>query len=147
MTTAGGVVLIERLVNGRENIINPITTRGTILAAGPQGEPVLASVFGDWIAAYLLNANFYPLPFSLASTLSFGFPKSVQAYYDVLEPSFMAGATDLKAVKSSAPVAVVNLIFVAFDLGLALGFGAYVAATNVSIVLVIAVAVKMSRKA
>ena len=42
LTTADGAVRIERVVEGREGIINPVTLTGTILAADNAGTPVPA---------------------------------------------------------------------------------------------------------
>ena len=76
----GGDSVVTRVSGGAtEAIINPITTSGTILAADETGAPVLASVYGEWIASYLLHSrSLYPLPASLGSGLSLLFPSLVQ---------------------------------------------------------------------
>ena len=130
---------VERVTASAGGIINPITTSGRILAAGADGMPVVASVYGEWIAAYFLDAATYPLPYSLGSALSYAFPELVQAYHDAwVEPAFMASFKRLDAVQASAPSAVVGLIVVAFDVALAAGLAAYALTTNLAAAVAVA---------
>ncbi len=100
----GAPARVSRVEVSRGGVVNPLTVSGTILAAGPAGAPVLASVYGEWIAEYVLGVATYPLPYSLASALAYLFPEHVQAYYDtVLEPPFLAGAAHLKSISAAAP--------------------------------------------
>ena len=54
---------------GHAGIINPLTTNGLIVAAGPSGKPVVASAYPEWIATYMhmLNVVVFPLPVSLSN--------------------------------------------------------------------------------
>ena len=79
---------------------------GGILAAGKTGMPIVASVYGEWVADYFLDAATYPVPYSLGSGLSYLFPELVQTFHDaVLEPAFMASFNGLDAISASAPSA------------------------------------------
>ena len=72
-------VTVRRVDYGHvDGIVNPITSTGTVLAAGPTGPPVLASVYAEWIAKYMLGVTVYPLPASLSNGLSAFFPAHVQ---------------------------------------------------------------------
>ena len=120
-------------------VVNPLTVAGTILAAGPAGAPVLASVYGEWIAEYFLGVATYPLPYSLGSALAYLFPEHVQAYYDtVLEPPFLAGAAHLKSISAAAPDAVIGAIVFGFDLALGAGFAAYALAAHAKVAVALA---------
>jgi hypothetical protein len=122
---------VKRVDVSRGGVVNPLTVSGTILAAGPTGAPVLASVYGEWIADYFLGVATYPLPYSLASGLAYLFPEHVQAYYDtVLEPPFLAGASHLKSISAAAPSPVIGAIVFGFDLALGAGLAAYALAAH-----------------
>jgi len=125
---------VSRVEVSRGGVVNPLTVAGTILAAGPTGAPVLASVYGEWIADYFLGVATYPLPYSLGSALAYLFPEHVQAYYDtVLEPPFLAGAAHLKSISAAAPDAVIGAIVFGFDLALGAGFAAYALAAHAKV--------------
>ena len=120
---------------------------GTILAAGDAGAPVLASVYGDWIAEYFLGTRVYPLPLSLSSGLSWCFPAAVQAYYDTaLEPAFMAAAKGLKATSAAAPWPIIALIVLALDILLAAGFAAFCVATHLPLAAALAATAAAARR-
>ena len=71
---------VSKVGTATHAVVNPLTTSGTILAAGPTGAPVLASVFPEWIAHLLHGASLpYPLPLSGAAAASHLFPAAVQA--------------------------------------------------------------------
>ena len=130
---------VSRVEVSRGGVVNPLTVAGTILAAGPTGAPVLASVYGEWIADYFLGVATYPLPYSLGSALAYLFPEHVQAYYDaVLEPPFLAGAAHLKSISAAAPDAVIGAIVVGFDLALGAGFAAYALAAHAKVAVALA---------
>ena len=125
---------VSRVEVSRGGVVNPLTVAGTILAAGPAGAPVLASVYGEWIAKYFLGVATYPLPYSLGSALAYLFPEHVQAYYDaVLEPPFLAGAAHLKSISAAAPDAVIGAIVFGFDLALGAGLAAYALAAHAKV--------------
>merc|ERR1711939_34383 len=46
-----------------QGIISPITANGHILAAGPSGGPITATVWPGWIADWMLQTTLYPLPY------------------------------------------------------------------------------------
>merc|ERR1712072_734894 len=71
-------ILYTRSTGG---IINPLTASGTILAA-TDGAAVLASAYPDWIATFMLGLNYYPLPYSLSSMISYVLPGLTQEFYD-----------------------------------------------------------------
>ena len=130
---------VSRVEVSRGGVVNPLTVSGTILAAGPTGAPVLASVYGEWIADYFLGVATYPLPYSLGSALAYLFPEHVQAYYDtVLEPPFLAGAVHLKSISAAAPDAVIGAIVFGFDLALGAGFAAYALAAHAKVAVALA---------
>ena len=130
---------VSRVEVSRGGVVNPLTVAGTILAAGPTGAPVLASVYGEWIADYFLGVATYPLPYSLGSALAYLFPEHVQAYYDaVLEPPFLAGAAHLKSISAAAPEPVIGAIVVGFDLVLGAGFAAYALAAHAKVAVALA---------
>ena len=130
---------VEHVTASAGGIINPITTSGRVLAAGKIGMPVVASVYGAWIADYFLDVATYPVPYSLGSGLSYAFPELVQAYHDAwLEPAFMSSFKGLDAISASAPSAVVGLVVVGLDVALAAGLGAYALATNLATAVAVA---------
>jgi len=104
-------------------IINPITARGTILAAGPEGLPVLAATGNEWTADILLSAS----PRCSASyALAYLFPATAQAYYDAaLEPLFNAIVPALATAKAAAPAPLVVATLGLSDLLLAAGLAAF----------------------
>ena len=107
---------VTKISKAAHGIINPLTTSGTILAAGPTGAPVVSSALSEWIADLVLESTVYPLPYSLASAASFLFPHSVQAFYDAqLEQFFTSTSTDLKSLKAAVPAPVALAILAAFD--------------------------------
>ena len=59
-------------------IISPLTLNGHILAAGPTGAPVAATVWPEWIADTMLATTIYPLPHSFSSLSARLFPERVQ---------------------------------------------------------------------
>jgi len=70
-------------------IINPLTTSGKILAAGPKGGPVAASHAPERLAGLLLSpAGLALTKYSAASGLSYLFPAAVQATPTPLGPLY-----------------------------------------------------------
>ena len=93
--------IVTAVSQGFGGIINPVTTNGMIVAAGPTGKPVVSSAYPEWIAEYMLEQNngYYPLPVSMSSMLAYLFPATVQAYWDeVLEHAFAANQKALNAI-------------------------------------------------
>ena len=104
-------------------IVNPLTSSGTILAAGPEGAPVVSSCFPEWIADLALGSTVYPLPHSLTAVASYLFPRAVQSYHDaLLEPFFAATAKRLEGVRAAVPAPVALAILFGFDVVLVGGF-------------------------
>ena len=64
--------------------INLITSDGKILAAGRTGAPVIASVYPEWIAPFMLALSLYPLPYSFGSAASYLLPERAQTFFDQL---------------------------------------------------------------
>jgi hypothetical protein len=74
-------------VAGLGRIINPVTARGTIVAAD-RGAPVVASTHPEWAAEFML-ANPAPMPYPLFHLASYVLPEKTQAFYDaLLDPLF-----------------------------------------------------------
>ena len=117
---------VTKISTTTHGIINPLTTSGTILAAGPTGAPVVSSALSEWIADLVLGSTVYPLPYSLASATSYLFPRSVQAFYDAqLEQFFASTSTDLKGLKAAVPAPVALAILAAFDVACVGAFAAW----------------------
>ena len=82
---------VTAVSRGVASIVNPLTTNGLIVAAGPTGRPVVASTYPEWIAGYMLNVAVFPLPVSFSNLLAYLFPVNMQAFYDeILEGAFEA---------------------------------------------------------
>ena len=97
--------IVTAVSQGFGGIINPLTTNGMIVAAGPTGKPVAASAYPAWIASYMLNVAVFPLPVSFSNLLSYLFPATVQAYYDrYLEGAFAANQSHLRKWKLGLPI-------------------------------------------
>ena len=88
--------VITKVTETAGSVINPVTASGTILAAGPTGAPVLASVYGEWIADYFLGVATYPLPYSLGSALAYR-ARGVRLESRELFPAFFLSACNLHA--------------------------------------------------
>lgn len=117
---------VTKVSNGAHGIVNPLTTSGTILAAGPTGAPVVSSALSEWIADLVLESTLYPLPYSLAAAASYLFPHSVQAFYDAqLEPFFTSTSTHLKGLKAAVPAPVALAILAAVDAACVGAFAAW----------------------
>ena len=133
--------IVTAVSQGFGGIINPVTTNGMIVAAGPTGKPVVSSAYPEWIAEYMLEQNngYYPLPVSMSSMLAYLFPATVQAYWDeVLEHAFAANQKALNAIPTPfvAPIMfVLDLVCSAGLLLFALA-NAKVIATLVAVVAV-----------
>merc|ERR1712039_453640 len=116
------VISVRYNVSG---VINPVTVAGTILAAGAEGKPVLASVYPEWISSYMLSSN-VPLPFSLSNTVAYLFPVTAQAFCDALvEPLFPAGGGSHRSYLEAVPSAFVPAAFVVGDLVVSAAFALY----------------------
>jgi len=117
---------VTKVSKGAHGIVNPLTTSGTILAAGPTGAPVVSSALSEWIADLVLGSTLYPLPFSLAAAASYLFPHSVQAFYDAqLEQFFTSTSTHLKGLKAAVPAPAALAILAAFDAACVGAFAAW----------------------
>lgn len=104
-------------------IINPVTTSGYILAAGPKGTPVVASSHPEWIAPFMLSATgLLVSERSLCSSLARLFPESAQAFYDAHLEAFLAGRQASLNTIARAPSPVLLAAVVALDLGIAAAF-------------------------
>ena len=79
LNARGDALPIHRVSLGAGGIINPITADGRILAADKgAATPVVATVWGEWIADLLLSGSLVPLPISFGNALSYLFPATVQ---------------------------------------------------------------------
>merc|ERR1712232_368579 len=79
----GGATTVESISHTSDGIINPITTSGSILVAGRDGAPVVATHMTSGIGRVLLSSPGLALTkFSLSSALAYLFPSAVQAFYD-----------------------------------------------------------------
>jgi len=87
LTNADGKFVRVRsvsLVTG--GVINPVTASGTILAAGKEGSPFLASTYGEWIADRVLPRTAHSF---LSEVLITAYPQATQDFYDsLIEPMF-----------------------------------------------------------
>ena len=134
--------IVTAVSQGFGGIINPVTTNGMIVAAGPTGKPVVASGLPEWIASYMLNVAVFPLPVSFSSLLSYLFPATVQAYYDQHLESFFAGnQAHLRLWKRDLPNVLIAPIIFAVDLLCAAGFVLYALASPKALAALAAVAV------
>ena len=134
--------IVTAVSQGFGGIINPVTTNGMIVAAGPTGKPVVSSAYPEWIAEYMLNVSVFPLPVSFSSLLSYLFPATVQAYYDQHLESFFAGnQAHLRAWKRDLPNVLIAPIIFAVDLLCAAGFVLYALASPKALAALAAVAV------
>lgn len=140
---------VTKISTTTHGIINPLTTSGTILAAGPTGAPVVSSALSEWIADLVLGSTVYPLPYSLASATSYLFPRSVQAFYDAqLEQFFASTSTDLKGLKAAVPAPVALAILAAFDVACVGAFAAWALLSLKGVATLLAVAaIATSRRA
>jgi len=116
----GRPAVVTRISEGVSGIVNPLTMSGRILAAGPAGAPVVASVFPAWIAPLWLDG--YQLPYSLVALASFLFPQSVQAFYNAhIEENFPTNS--LVATRVAVPASVTYLVLAALDISIVIAFG------------------------
>jgi len=114
---------VAAVTRKQQGIVNPITAAGTILAAGQQGEPVVAATAPEWSADILLSG--YP-KHTLAFNLAFLFPASVQAFYNAaLEPFFSLAVPRLEQIKAAAPLPAVAVGFAIGDVLVAVGLFVY----------------------
>jgi hypothetical protein len=129
-----GASEVSRVAYTAGEVINPLTASGKILTQGG----VLASTYPEWIADYMLSSVLVPLPLSLSNLISYLFPETTQAYYDALiEP--LVTAAHPKHLKAALPAALYPVAFLAADLALAAGFGAFALASPVAVAAMIAV--------
>ena len=134
--------IVTAVSQGFGGIINPVTTNGMIVAAGPTGKPVVSSAYTEWVASYMLNVAVFPLPVSFSNLLSYLFPATVQAYYDQHLESFFAGnQAHLRLWKRDLPNVLIAPIIFAVDLLCAAGFVLYALASPKALAALAAVAV------
>ena len=133
---------VTAVSQGVAGIINPLTANGMIIAAGPTGKPVVASVYPEWIASYMLNVAVFPLPISLSNLLTYLFPATAQAYYDKhLEAAFADHQSHLRKWKRDLPTVLIAPLIAAVDLLCAVGFVLYALASPKALAALAAVAV------
>merc|ERR1711972_883047 len=106
----------------RENIINPVTTSGKILAS-TEGGPVLASTHPEWAAGWMLSM-YMPLPLSFSNLATILFPETVQSFHDAAVEQFMdeVGAGALVKLVTTLPTPVFLIILFVGDLVACLSF-------------------------
>ena len=133
---------VTAVSQGFAGVVNPLTTNGMIVAAGPTGKPVVSSAYPEWIASYMLDVSVFPLPVSASNLLSYLFPASVQAFYDAhLEGAFAANQARLGAWKRGLPTALVAPVILALDVLCAAGFVLYMLASPKALAALAAVAI------
>mmetsp|Transcript_26176 Transcript_26176/g.43309 ORF Transcript_26176/g.43309 Transcript_26176/m.43309 type:complete len:497 (-) Transcript_26176:358-1848(-) len=114
---------VTAITFGTQAIINPITASGSILAAGPNDQPIVAATANEWLSDILLSG--YP-KYTLSFKLASAYPALVQAYYDaVLEPFFTLAVPRLKQIKTALPMPVLASGLVVGDVLLAVGLFAF----------------------
>ena len=106
---------VKAVTRGVAGVINPITVAGTILAAGEQGKPVVASVYPEWIAERMLSSA-VPLPLSLSNLLAYLFPETAQSFYDALVEPIFPAAGGYRLYLEVVPTALSPLAFLGGDL-------------------------------
>jgi len=149
-STLSSSSVVTHVSRAAHKIISPVTTDGRILAAGPTGAPVLATVWPEWVAPLLLaNPLPYPLPLSLSAAASYVFPATVQTYYDqVLEPLFTRATASLKEAKHALPAPAALGLILAVDVLVVAGLGLWAAAGLKGVATLLAVAaIAKSRRA
>jgi len=133
---------VSRVASTAGEVINPLTASGKILTQGG----VVASTYPEWIAEYMLSSAIAPLPLSLSNLASYLFPETTQKYYDALIEPFVTAAHP-KHLKAALPAALYPAAFLAGDLALAAGFGAFALASPTALAAVVAtVALCKARK-
>ena len=112
-----GAASVTKVRRAPHKIISPVTLDGKILASGPAGQPVLATVWPEWVATLLLdNPLPYPLPLSLAAATSRLFPAGAQRFYDAhLEHFFAATSPGLEHLTAAVPAPVALAVVAAAD--------------------------------
>ena len=75
---------ITKVYTAIRSPINLVTTNGKVLAAARTGAPVVASIYPDWIAPFMLSTSLYPLPYSFVSAASYLLPERAQTFFDQL---------------------------------------------------------------
>ena len=121
-------------------IINPQTTSGRILVAAAHGEPVVSSVYGEWIASFMIDKP----TFSLSRAITYLFPAQTQDFYiAALDPIFDASASGLKRA-AKMPTPLLWLTMFGFDILLAASFICYSLANTQLLVALAAVAVAVA---
>lgn len=143
-TLSSGAV-IEAVSGTTSGIISPLTANGRILAAGPTGTPIIATVWGEWIAAFMLERS----TASIVSGISYFFPEATQAYYDALLEAFFDALTPSLKRVAVMPAPTVTLTMVLLDLAMALGFVFFSAASlkGAAALLAVVGVIKMRAKA
>lgn len=123
----GGEATIERVVASSGGIINPVTTSGTILAAGQKGLPIIASTHPEWSAEVLLANPGSPPLFHL---LAKHFPHTAQSYYEtVIEPVFDSIVAPY-VVRTYKPSGLLKLPILIVDAVSAIGFIVFACSSN-----------------
>lgn len=138
---SSGSIIEQVSSSSTSGIINPITTSGRILVGGTEGAPVTASVYGEWIASFMLDKS----TLSLSRVIAYFWPATTQQFYDhVLEQFFDASTDGLKVAAKTLPSPLVGLTMLGLDLLIAAGFSCY-ALTNVEILFALATAITLYR--
>ena len=116
--------IVDRVSRTADAIINPVTTNGYILAAGPKGAPVVASAYPEWVAGIMLTPGGVLLSkYSLSSGLSYLAPEAVQAFYDAkIEAFFAKSHAALDATVKAVPSPIAYAVILGFDLSLVAAF-------------------------
>ena len=129
--------------------ISPLTRSGTILAAGREGSPVVASCFPEWVANLVVDSRAFPLPFALSTAAAHLFPAAVQAFYDdALEPLLDVSVPGLERLNAALPMPLALAVMVCADVLMVAGLAAW-SALSVKVVVAaasVAAVAKASRR-
>jgi len=108
------------------SIVNPVTSMGTILAAGPgAATPIISSVYGEWIASPMLQAGLASQP-TLSSLAAYLFPATTQTFHDALiEPFHRRLRQKLAALISAIPGCMYKPTLLLLDIASASAFCFY----------------------
>jgi len=129
--------------------VNPLTASGTILVGARGSEPLLASVYPEWIAKYMLAAAsgaLAPLPLTRLAALLL--PATTQAFYDIIiEPLFPASGPSFRTALERIPDRVLPAASAAADAAfLAFLAGYTLAAAPITLAVAMAALVVYARK-
>ena len=143
--------IVTAVAATNDAIVSPLTRSSTILAAGREGGPVVASCFPEWVANLVVDSRAFPLPFALSTAAAHLFPAAVQAFYDdALEPLLDASVVPgLERLNAALPTPLALGVMACADVLMVAGLAAW-SALSVKIAVAaasVAAVAKASRRA